>query len=172
MRRFAAFWETASSPGNHPLRTTIVLSFFLAAVALSPVRLNYTFNVGSESADDIYEDESQEPCSDNIKPTLDNIDQFDWAYCSFDLRAFWTELNIKEETFQQVSSLAEASSIWADIDRDHNPERILRLTLQTAQDAMVRFVILKQTPGSLRTKWRTLAHLDIPRFHLAPEARV
>ena len=133
--------------------------------------LDFSFDVASESSDDTSDEEIRELCSDNIKPTLDNIDHFDWIHCSGDIQAIWTALNIKEETFQQTSSLSEASSVWGDVDGDAKPERILRLTLRTPQEAIVRFVILKYTPGRVRTRWRRLAHLDIPRFHLAPEAR-
>lgn len=151
---------------------TIVLSLLLFAVALAPLRLNYIFDLASESSEETSDEEIRELCSDSIKPTLDNIDHFDWTHCSGDLHAIWRALNIKEEVFLQASSLSEASSVWGDVDRDAKPERILRLTLRTAHHAMVRFVILKYTPGRVRARWRRLAHLDIPRFHLAPEARV
>src|SRR5262249_26829486 len=106
--------------------TTIVLSLLLIGSALSPLLLDNSFNVASESSDETGDEKIRELCSDDVKPTLDNIDHFDWIHCSGDLQAIWTALNIKEETFQQASSLSEASSVWGDVDRDAKPERILR----------------------------------------------
>jgi hypothetical protein len=154
--------------------TMSVLLLILSGIALAPLCLNYNFDVSEVTSDESEEDaEIREPCSENIRPTLDNIDHFDWTYCSHSLRPIWRALKIRDETeFQRVSSLSEASSVWYDLDRDGKPERILRLTLRTAQDARVRFVILKYTPGPALVRWQSLAHLDIVKFHLAPEPRV
>jgi hypothetical protein len=67
--------------------TLIVLSLLLAGAALAPLRLKSALDVPEESSDDdIYDDTSVIPCTDDIKPTLDNIDQYDWIHCSGDLR--------------------------------------------------------------------------------------
>jgi hypothetical protein len=108
------------------------------------------------------------PCPPGITPSIDNIEDYDWIYCTSDLRPFWASLNITENKFTNSDSLYEAVSTFGDLDRDGNDERILRLTLETS---MIRFVILKQVSRG-RNVWRTLAHLDIPDFHFAPEARV
>jgi hypothetical protein len=112
--------------------------------------------------------DNRQLCSQNIKPSLDNIEDYDWSYCTSDLAPFWASLNITENQFTNSSSIFEATSTFGDLDRDGKDERILRLTLGTS---MIRFVILKQVSRG-RNAWRTLAHLDIPEFHLAPEARV
>jgi hypothetical protein len=108
------------------------------------------------------------PCPPGITPSIDNIEDYDWVYCTSDLPPFWASLNITENQFTNSSSIFEAASTFGDLDGDGNDERILRLTLGTS---MIRFVILKHVSRG-RNVWRTLAYLDIPDFHFAPEARV
>jgi hypothetical protein len=116
-------------------------------------------------------DDNRKVCSEDIKPTLENIDDYDWVYCSSDLRPFWASLNITENEFIKSSSLFEAASTFGDLDRDGNDERILRLTLE---NSVIRFVILKQVGSKGRAGWINLTHWEIrtPHLHLTPEARV
>jgi len=111
-------------------------------------------------------------CSKDVPPSLENIEDYDWAYCSFDLHSLWNALNIKEAEFTDSSSLAEALSVFGDLDYDGTNERILRLTLKTSTAQRIRFVVLKSILSQGRTHWRPLAWFDISQFHLAPEARV
>src|SRR5215471_6368250 len=76
--------------------------------------------------------DSAEVCSNDIPPSLENIEKYDWAYCSFNLQPFWNSLGIAESEFTDSSTLAEANSVFADLDRDGNDERILRMTLRNA----------------------------------------
>src|SRR5689334_2488722 len=61
----------------------ILSSLCLALLALPPIRLRPTSPAPADppGADDTYGDEASELCSDNVKPTLDNLDYFDWTYC-------------------------------------------------------------------------------------------
>jgi hypothetical protein len=124
------------------------------------------------AASDETDDEIQVPCSDDVKPSLDNLDNFDWTYCSFGLQRIWRALNIGEDRFNTTSSLSEAASFFGDLDRDGHPDRILRLTLRNATDSTVRFVVMKYAPSQSPNQWLPLAHLNISEFHLAPEPRV
>jgi len=145
------------------------LSVLLAFVSWILFRIERNVQFGSTSLAVKVDSDNRLPCSQGITPSIDNIEDYDWIYCTSDLGPFWTSLNIAENEFTYSSSVYEAASTFGDLDRDGSDERILRLTLGTT---MIRFVILKHVATNSRVNWQTLAHLDMPIFHFAPEARV
>jgi hypothetical protein len=145
------------------------LSVLLAFVSWILFRIEQTAQFSSTKLALNSNGDNRQPCSPEIKPSIDNIENYDWIYCSSDLRPFWTSLSLTENEFTSSSSLFEATSTLGDLDQDARDERILRLTLGTS---MIRFVILKTFSNSPARAWRAIAHLDIAQFHLAPEARV
>jgi len=150
--------------GNSALTALTLL--LLGLVSLILYRFEVRFLVTSSSTAET--NDFRQPCTDQL-PSIRNIEDFDWAYCSLDLHPFWSSLGIVENTFTDTSSLAEAFSSFEDLDRDGKSEWILRLTLLKDADQLTRFVLLKHEPST--RIWRPLAHLDISPFHLAPEAR-
>jgi hypothetical protein len=145
----------------------ILLSLLLAFVSWILFRFERAAQFSSTKLAVNTNGDDRQPCLPNITPSIDNIEDYDWIYCTSDLRPFWGTLNIAEDKFTKSNSLFEAASTFGDLDRDGTDERILRLTLETS---MIRFVVLKQATD--RIAWRTIAHLDIADSHLAPEARV
>jgi hypothetical protein len=154
------------------MRTASILGALILILVLASIVL-WRFEgllLQSHRSADTEANDVRQPCSDNVVPSIQNVEDFDWVYCSLDLRPFWSSLEIVEDQFADSSSLAEAFSVYGDLDRDGADDWILRLTLRTPTDQLTRFVLLKH---DLSTRiWRPLAHLDFPRFHLAPEARV
>jgi hypothetical protein len=106
------------------------------------------------------------PCSKNTPVSLDNIENFIWSYCDFDLRPFWRSLGIPATRFEYSPSLFSVSSSFGDLDGDMVDERILHI--QQLQ-SITRIIVLKRTP---QNTWTSLGFVDIPIFHLYPEARV
>jgi hypothetical protein len=152
----------------------ILLSSCLFLFALAPTRLKLKTPESGEppGATETYDDDILYLCSEDVSPTLDNLDNYDWTYCSFGLQRIWRALNIREDLFITTRSLAEAYSAFGDLDRDGHAERILRLTLRNDTNSKVRFVVMKYIPSRVPEKWLSVAHLDIPNFHLAPEPRI
>jgi hypothetical protein len=158
---------------NQRSRARVFVPVLLVVLALGSyglfrIEANLVTTQTLDAFDDTFTDVF--PCSEHVAPSLANIELFDWAYCSFDLRALWSSMNIVDNRFTDASSLLEAVSSFGDLDRDGKGERILRLTLKSDNDQTIRFVILR--PGPSARKWLPGTYLDLPRFHLAPEANV
>src|SRR5262245_7707963 len=93
--------------------TIILVSSCLALLALAPVRLKFTAPAADQSAEsETSDDEIREPCTENVPPTLDNLDHFDWACCSFGLQRIWRALNIKEDRFNAVLVIGSCQRDW------------------------------------------------------------
>jgi hypothetical protein len=119
----------------------------------------------------VRETDNADVCSKDIPPSPENVEKFDWAYCSFDLQPFWNSLGLTDTEFTDSSSLVEARSVFGDLDRDGTDERILCLTLRNA-DRKTRFAVLKPLESQSGAHWRTLVSLDLPQSHLGQEARI
>jgi len=145
----------------------VVFAFLLVLISYGLFRLERNVPVASDFNDDDFY--GTLPCEQNLPPTLLNLEEYDWVYCSFDLAPLWSALNVVDSRFTNSSSLSEAFSAYGDLDRDGRNDRILRLTLNSDDARAIRFVVLK--PWPLR-KWKAVTHLDIPNFHLAPEPSV
>src|SRR6185369_2028079 len=118
----------------------ILLSLLLAFLSWILFRLERNLQFGSTKLAVNTNGDNRQPCLPNITPSIDNIEDYDWIYCTSDLRPFWASLNIVEKEFTNSSALLEAASTFGDLDRDRTDERILRLTLGRS---IVRFVVLK-----------------------------
>jgi hypothetical protein len=108
-------------------------------------------------------------CSQDMSVSLENIENFAWSYCNFDLRRFWGNLGIPMGPFKDSSFLFQVSSTYGDLDGDHVDERFLHLRISGGR--LSRIVVLKRSPQDLR-EWRGLAFIDLDTFHLDPEADV
>jgi hypothetical protein len=105
------------------------------------------------------------PCSSDNPVTVEDIEHFNWSYCDFDLRPFWKSLGVPAGAFERSPSLFRVSSSSGDFDGDMIDERILNIQ----QNSVSRIVVLKHFPHD---GWASIAFLDIPTFHLSPEARL
>ena len=159
-----------SDPKRHPAQslTLAVLAFLLGAVSCGFYRLERSALIATDYDDTICY--GVLPCSEKAPPSLANIEEYDWAYCSLDLAPLWSTLHIVDRVFTDSSSVLEAFSAFGDLDRDGKNERILRLTLNSDEGQAIRFVVLKR--GLSPRQWFPFTYFDIPDFHLAPEARV
>src|SRR5215831_10529996 len=138
------------------LRIALV-SLLLLSLSLLPLYFENSLHPGEQHkrATDGTNDIAK-VCSKDVAPSLENVENFDWTYCSFDLQPFWASLTITETEFTDSSSLSEAVSVFGDLDRDGTDERILRLTLRTSADEKIRFVVLKAQRSQNSIRWRTL----------------
>lgn len=89
---------------------------------------------------------------------LENIENFDWTYCNFDLRPLWRNLGIPAGRFTESSSLFGVSSTYGDIDGDKVEERLLHFRISGG--SVSRIVVLKRSSQE-QGGWTGLTFLDL-----------